>query len=126
MLRAEHHTTVYARPSFRARVGIGAWHYRDALRGFLRVHEVRTEPSISRMRDSETLGLEEFMHRHEHERQQLVMRKLYGEQLLPREEIALQAINAQLERLLPAPERRPADVTLAVAEARRLSRRAQR
>jgi hypothetical protein len=126
MLRAEHHATVYARPTFRTRFGTGASCYQDALRALLTVHEVQTEPSVARLRDSETLGLEELMRRHEHERQQLVMRKLHGEQLSPREEVALQAINAQLERLLPPLERRPSDVTLAVAEARRLSRRAPR
>lgn len=126
MLRAERHTTVYARPTFRARAGARLWHYHEALRVFSPFHEAQIEPSISRLRDSEVLGLEEFMRRHEHERQQLVMRKLHGEPLSLREEAVLRAINAQLERLLPAPERRPDDVTLAVVEARRLSRRAPR
>jgi hypothetical protein len=126
MLRAEHHMTVYARPTFRTRFGSGARRYREALRALLEIHEVSDEQSTPRLRDSATMGLEEFVRQHEHDRQHLVMRKLHGDQLSPREEVALQSINAQLERLLPAPERRPDDVTLAVAEARRLAKRAPR
>lgn len=124
MLRAEHHTTVYARPHFRTRSASLLRGYDEALQALLTIHEVQSEPSSARLRDSETLGLEEFVRRHEHERQWLVMRKLRGEPLSPREEVTLQSINAQLERLLPAPERRPDDVSLAVAEARRLAKRA--
>jgi hypothetical protein len=126
MLRAEHHTTVYARPTFRTHFGTAARQYQEALRILLPVHEVQTSSPISGLRDSDTLGLDEFVRQHEQERQRLVMRKLRGEQLSSREEVVLHSINAQLERLLPAPERRPDDVTLAVAEARRLSRLAPR
>jgi hypothetical protein len=126
MLRAEHHAIVYARPTFRRGFGTGARQYRDALRSLLPVHEAQIGSSVSRMGDSEALNLEEFLRRHEHERHRLVMKKLHGDELSPREEVMLQSINAQLERLLPAPERRPEDVTLAVTEARRLSRRASR
>lgn len=126
MLRAEHHAIVYARPIFRARLGAGQRHDREVLRGLFPVHEAQTEPSTSSMGDSESLSLEEFVRRYEHERQRLVTRKLLGEELSPREEITLQSINAQLDRLLPAPERMPEHVALAVSEARRLSRRAPR
>jgi hypothetical protein len=126
MLRAEHHAIVYARPTFRMRLGMGARQYRDALRSLLPVHEAQIGPSISHMGDSESVNLEEFMRRYEQERQSLAMRKLHGEDLSPKEEIMLQSINAQLDRLLPAPEKMPEDVALAVREARRLSRRAAR
>ena len=126
MLRAEHHAIVYARPTFRMRLGTGARQYRDALRSLLQVHEAQIGPSASRLGDSETVSLEEFMRRYEYERHRLVMKKLHGDELSPREEIMLQSINAQLDRLLPAPERMPDDVALAVREARRLSRRASR
>jgi hypothetical protein len=123
MLRAEHHTIVYSKPLFRTRLSRGARTYRDAFRGLVAIHEVNLDQTVSHLRDSEILSLEEFVRRHEHDRQQLLMRKLRGEQLSPHEDVALQSINAQLERLLPAPEKRPDDVTLAVDEARRLLRR---
>lgn len=126
MLRAEHHAVVYARPVFRTRLGVGARQYREVLRSLLPVHEARLEPSVSRLGDSESLSLEEFVRRYEHERQRLVVKKLRGEQLSPREDVMLQSINVQLERLLPAPARRPEEVTLAVAEARHIVRRASR
>ncbi len=64
-------------------------------------------------------SLEEFMRLHGEERHQLAMRRLAGEPLTERERRRLEALDAQLDRLLPRrPPRKDLDDTL--ASARRL------
>lgn len=117
MLQTEHDAASYAKPTFRKKTPERR-SYREVLTRAVAMKEIGVHiPSID-LHDSGAAGLDDFLRQQESTRHELMLRRVRGESLSPVEDLVLRTLNDQVEAHLSKPERRPADVTAAVEEAR--------
>lgn len=119
MFQTEHGTASYAKPTFRRAMPENR-SYRDVLARALALKEVGGRFTSIDLGDSDAAGLEHFLRQYEGLRHELMLRRVRGETLGAVEDAVLHFLNAELEVHLPRPERRPADVSAAVQEAKLL------
>lgn len=119
MLQAEHENTPYEKPKFRRHLPEHRL-FRQLFKRSVAFAEVQEDPTAIQLTDSERSGLEDFLRQYEGVRHRLLLRRVRGEELSPLEEAVLAVLDSEFEALLPLPVGRPADVTAAVEEAKRI------
>lgn len=112
MLQPEHGRNEYGKPILardRSRVA------REVVPGALLVHQpTATEPRD--LGDAAEMTLDEFVALYGDTRDELAYRRLTGDPLSVRETVTLEVMNQIFDRLLPAPQALPSNVTKLVDE----------